>query len=209
MGLFSSRAPYPAMTERARQDRSTDELIGICRGVLADGSVNLQEARFLMDWLERHREFLGVYPFNALHQRIQGAMFDGVLDNEEERDLLDVLVRMVGGESHAAGSSASLSTALPFDVPPPEIIFPGQAFAVTGVFAFGQRKDVVEAIEHRGGMVKPSVSGKVRFLVIGEIGSRDWAHSCFGRKIEEAIALRGDGENLSIVSEALWQKSLG
>ncbi|MHA6204786.1 BRCT domain-containing protein [Dyella soli] len=196
------------MSDRARQDRCTDELIGICRGILADGTVNLQEARFLLDWLERHREFIGVYPFNVLYQRVQGAMFDGVLDSDEEKDLLDVLVRTVGGESHAAGSSASLSTALPFDNPPPEITFAGHVFAVTGVFSFGQRRDVVEAIQRRGGQVKPTVSKSVRFLVVGEIGSRDWTHSCFGRKIEEAMALRAEGQNLSIVSEELWSRSL-
>ncbi|WP_130617449.1 BRCT domain-containing protein [Dyella amyloliquefaciens] len=209
MGLFSFGAPIPKMTERARQDRCTDELIGICRGVIADGSVNVQEARFLLNWLERHREFLGIYPFDILHRRIQDAMFDGVLDSDEERDLLDVLSRTVGGESHAAGSSTSLSTALPFDVPPPVITFPGQVFAVTGIFTFGQRTAVVEAIQGRGGVVKPAMSKKVRFLVVGEIGSRDWNHSSFGRKIEEAVALRAGGENLSIVSEELWAKSLG
>lgn len=208
MGLFSFGAPSPKITERARQDRCTDELIGICRGVLADGNVNAQEARFLLDWLERHREFLGIYPFDILHRRVQDAMFDGVLDSEEERDLLDVLVRTVGGESHTAGSSTSLSTVLPFDVPPPEISFRGQVFAVTGIFAYGQRSAVVEAIQGRGGIVKPNVSKKVRFLVVGEIGSRDWEHSCFGRKIEEAIALRTGGENLSIVSEELWCRAL-
>lgn len=209
MGLFSFGAPFPKMTERARQDRCTDELIGICRGVLADGNVNVQEARFLLDWLERHREFLGIYPFDVLHRRIQDAMFDGVLDGDEERDLLDVLVRTVGGESHVAGSSNSLSTALPFDVPPPEITFRGQVFVVTGIFAYGRRTAVVDAIQGRGGIVKPAVSRKVRFLVVGEIGSRDWTHSSFGRKIEEAIGLRTGGENVSIVSEELWTKSLG
>ncbi|MBV8158238.1 MAG: BRCT domain-containing protein [Dyella sp.] len=209
MGLFSFGAAFPKITERARQDRCTDELIGICRGVIADGSVNVQEARFLLNWLERHREFLGTYPFDILHRRIQDAMFDGVLDSEEEKDLLDVLSRTVGGESHAAGSSTSLSTALPFDAPPPEITFRGQVFAVTGIFSYGQRSAVVDAIQGRGGIVKPTVSRKVRFLVVGEIGSRDWTHSSFGQKIEEAIALRRGGENLSIVSEELWARSLG
>jgi hypothetical protein len=210
MGIFSQGAPTPLIAEKARRDRTTDELIGLCRGILADGSVNISEARFLLDWLERHREFLGVFPFDVLHRRVYDALSDGVLSSDEESDLLDALSRTIGGESNAVpGSSASLTTALPFDDPLPAIIYPSEVFVVTGTFEYGPRKAVVDAIQSRGGLVKPAVSGRVRFLVVGEIGSRDWKHSSFGRKIEEAVELRSQGRPLSVLPEAHWRASLG
>lgn len=208
MGIFSQNAPSPLVAEKARRDRTTDELIGLCRGILADGNVNLSEARFLLDWLERHREFLGVFPFDVLYRRVSDALSDGVLDSDEEKDLLECLVQTVGGESAAPTSSASLSTALPFDDPLPRVIYPTMAFVVTGTFEYGSRKVVVDAIQSRGGLVKPAISGKVRFLVVGEIGSRDWKHSSFGRKIEEAVMLRSQGVPLAVLPEPHWRASL-
>jgi hypothetical protein len=43
------------------------------------------------------------------------------------------------------------------------------------------------------------------FLVIGTLGSRDWAHTSFGRKIEAAIRCRPP---LRIVSEKHWCSNL-
>lgn len=208
MGIFSHNAPMPLMTERVRRDRNTDELIGICRGILADGSVNSSEARFLLDWLERQREFLDIFPFDVLHQRVSDALADGVLDGDEERDLLEALVHTTGGESSVSGSSATLSTALPFDDPFPTITYPESIFVVTGTFEYGSRRVVVEAIQSNGGIVKAAVSRKIRFLIVGEIGSRDWKHSSFGRKIEEAVQLRSEGIGLCVLPEDYWRTTL-
>ncbi len=38
------------------QDRLIDELIGICRGVIADSVIGEREAIFLGQWIENHRE---------------------------------------------------------------------------------------------------------------------------------------------------------
>ncbi|HEY9512667.1 MAG TPA: BRCT domain-containing protein [Rhodanobacter sp.] len=208
MGIFSRGAPMPFMTEKARRDRNTDELIGICRGILADGGINISEAYFLLDWLERHRESLGVFPFDVLHRRVSDALTNGVLDSDEERDLLEALTGTVGGESATPGSSASLSTALPFDDPLPPVTYSESVFVVTGTFEYGSRKVVVEAIQSHGGIVRAAVSKTVRFLIVGEIGSRDWKHSSFGRKIEEAVALRSAGVGLCVLPERYWRTSL-
>jgi len=210
MGIFSQNAPSPLVAEKARRDRSTDELLGLCRGILADGNgnVNLSEAKFLLYWLERHHEFLSVFPFDSLYRRVGDALCDGVLDGDEERDLLECLVQTVGGETSAHGSATSLSTTLPFNDPLPAITYANTTFVVTGTFEFGCRRAVVDAIHERGGLVKPAISKKVQFLVVGEIGSRDWKHSSFGRKIEEAIDLRSSGVALAVLPESYWRHSL-
>lgn len=188
-------------------DRAADELIGLCRGILADGAVSEQEARFLEDWLSRHAEFADQYPFNLLFTRVREAMADGVLDEEEERDLLDCLVRLVGGEA-SQGRSRSLSTGLPYDDPPPPVVWAGQGFLVTGVFDLGPRAEVHRLIDARGGLVLKTATKAMRYLVVGSVGSADWAHSSYGRKIEKAVSMREQGAAVSIISEEHWRAAL-
>lgn len=196
---------------RQQRDRAADELVGLCRGVLADGAVSSQEARFLLDWCERNAHLAGDYPFKYLYRALHGALADGVLDSEEEADLLGTLTALVGGETHVQARNqviASLSTTLPLCRPAPRIEFSGRTFVVTGTFAYGARANVTKAIHDRGGEVKGTITKKVNYLVIGEIGSQAWKHSAWGRKIEQAVGLRDQGAALRIVSEPHWSTYL-
>ena len=44
-----------AFCQRMVTERQVDELIGMCKGILADGVLNAEEAQFLADWLETNR----------------------------------------------------------------------------------------------------------------------------------------------------------
>jgi hypothetical protein len=204
----TGEAPAAAITRSWRHRRSVDELIGICRGILADGAVNKSEAGFLLDWLERHREFEENFPFSTLYPRVRDAMRDGVLDLDEQRDLLEALSATVGGETVTPTGSNSLSTELPFDIPLPTILHAASLFVVTGVFTYGKRRDVCDAIESRGGIVRAAVSAQTDYVIVGEAGSRDWLHSSYGRKIQEAADFRQAGATISIVPERHWVASL-
>src|SRR5258708_2121395 len=104
-----------------------DELIGIVRGVLADGVLVVEEARFLIDWLNRNepvrRSFFGKKLYDALYR----ALADGVLDADEEDVLVGLLLSFIGGTPRG-GNDLSYSTTLPLDQPPPKIEFLGQSF---------------------------------------------------------------------------------
>src|SRR4051794_28425903 len=75
-----------------RLDRGMDELIGIVRGVLADGALVIQEARFLLDWLNRNepvrRDFFG----KCLYDSLRKALDDDELSAEEEDALIGILL---------------------------------------------------------------------------------------------------------------------
>jgi NAD-dependent DNA ligase len=205
----TDRAPLPSMTITRRTDRATNELVGLCRGLLADGHVSPQEAAFLKDWIERNAEFVGMYPFNRLYTQLTEILKDGFIDPDESADLHDTLVRFVGGEAlDDAGETASMSTTLPIDQPEPEISFTGAIFVVTGTFLHGQRTLVHQAIETRGGLTSGTPAKSTRYLVIGELGSRDWINSNAGRKIEKAVQLRDAGHPIAIITEAHWGRSL-
>ena len=48
-----------------------------------------------------------------------------------------------------------------------------------------------------------------KYLVIGDIGSKDWSHSSYGRKIEKAVEYRDTKDTgISIVCESHWAKFL-
>src|SRR5688572_4242681 len=63
--------------------RNMDELIGMCRMVLADGAIDNMEAQFLLDWIEKNYQAVQQWPGNVLYERITRAMSDGKIDPEE------------------------------------------------------------------------------------------------------------------------------
>ncbi|WP_316675801.1 hypothetical protein [uncultured Tolumonas sp.] len=57
--------------------------------------------------------------------------------------------------------------------------------------------------------VESGVTLRTNYLVIGDLVSRDWKFSAFGRKIEKAIEYRDNGKSdVAILSEQMWVESL-
>ncbi len=187
-------------------DRAIDELIGLCKGVIADNVVTQSEAEFLQQWISDNRQVSDAWPANMIYKRVREMLQDGVLDSAEQKELLELLKDLTGGE-HKAGSP-SLSSSLPLCDPPPAISFAGETFCLTGKFVSGSRQKCEEAVTSRGGKTTKSPTKSTRYLIIGEVGSRDWIHSTHGRKIEKAIDLRSEGHDISIVSESHWLNSV-
>ncbi len=189
-------------------DRATDELIGICRGVIADGAVNASEARFVLNWLDANPAAALRWPGDVLCDRLRHMLADDGLDADEIAELLGLLYDATGGDVPELASFSSFSTALPLCEPAPTLVFEGRTFCMTGTFTFGTRKDCHAAVETRGGRVQSAPSGKTHFLVIGDIGTEAWIHSTHGRKIEAAVELKRSGKPIAIVSESHWKASL-
>lgn len=201
------QAPDPIYRARAVGERQMDELIGICRGVLVDGAVSTMEASYLLKWLEANKNTAHRWPANVLYERLLRALNDQKLDGDEERDLIGILQGMIGAEVTKAVPIAH-STTLPLDQPAPQILFDGRVFCFTGQFACGSRQWCEQQVSARGGVAKASISKKVHYLVIGEMGSADWMHSAFGRKIESAVELKSTGHGIYVVGERHWHSAL-
>lgn len=187
--------------------RDANELTGLARGILADGAMNQTEAEFLLRWLEERPESVSIWPFNVLFQRFADALRDGHLDASEEKELIDTLMEFIGGGITDNGVSTATST-LPLCRPAPQVDFEESVFCLTGCFASGTRRECEQEIIVRGGFPKSSVTKKTRYLVIGNVGSTDWANTTYGRKIEKAVLLREDGSSISIISEKHWSDAL-
>lgn len=204
--LDADGQPRPGVNRYLRQDRSINELIGLARGVMADGALTVPEVDQLVRWLDANQDACAYFPANVLAQRLERILADRIIDGDEIAELEDVL-RELMGESNGHVIGRNMATTLPLDTPPPAIEFPGRTFCLTGKFAFGPRKVCEAAVVQRGARAIGSVTRAVDYLVIGTVGSRDWIHSSFGRKIEEAVALRDAGRyatGIRIVGEDHW-----
>ena len=197
--------PLNRAYNRARLlDRAIDELLGLCKGVVADGVVNEREAQFLLDWMRTNREGANQWPANILYRRLAEMLADRRLDDREQDQLLALLYEITGSGKPCEAYVANFSTSLPLTLPAPVIHFPQRHFCLTGKFVSGTRQQCEGAIVAKGGTVQKVPTGETDYLVIGTVGSTDWIRSTHGRKIEAAVVLQERGHSIAIVSEKHW-----
>lgn len=201
--------PYLRRLHEPRvRERSLDELLGLCKGCLADGVVNQLEAEFLFNWLKVNDNLRDEWPASVLWVRLNEYLEDGVLDENEREELLDVL-RQTAGDGERFGP-ASKSTALCFDDPLPSITFDTTRFCFTGQFAYGSRRECEMAVRSLGGDVLPNpvIKGGGCILVVGTLASREWKHGNFGTKIMKAMDYRDKGHPIHIIPEDHWANQI-
>ena len=185
--------------------RQIDELIGIARGVAADGTLNQAEIEFLQKWLAANASISDQPLVRTLYQRVNEILSDGVVDTDECADLLGTL-NSFSSRDFELGEVLK-STTLPFCDPAPTLTFVGRRYCFTGTFNCGQRKYCEQAVAERGGTCA-SLTQKTNILVVGLYATESWKHSTFGNKIVQACEWRDEGKPISIVSEQHWTAHL-
>lgn len=187
------------------QSRQVDELIGLARGLIADGLINQAEVEFLQSWLVANLSVSHQPLIATLYDRISNIVGDGLADVEECNDLFASLNAFTA--SDRVLGEASKSTTLPLCQPAPLVTFEAMNFCFTGTFGFGQRKHCEEAVITRGG-TSGSLTKATNYLVIGVYATESWKHSSFGNKILKAAEMRASGVPLSIIGEEHWSAHL-
>lgn len=182
--------------------RHIDELIGLARGLCADGGINQKEAEYLQSWLAASQAALQQPLILGLYRRIESMLYDGDFDAAEQTELYETLIAFTGdrielGETH-------LSTSLPLCLPAPNVDFIGKSFVFTGTFMIGQRRDCERLVLDRGGSCG-NLTKNTDYLVVGAYATESWKHSSMGNKILKACEMRDSGMPISIVSEAHWK----
>lgn len=188
---------------KQRVDRDLDELLGLSKGMLADGVINQTEAEFLHGWLQRNQDVTGHGPAQILYNRIVEMMEDRLLDRQEQEELFNLLQQFTGMVPDLEEVD-NVATTLPLDRPFPIVEVPDKTFCFTGRFVSGTRRECEGVVIDRGGLVHPRITAKVDYLVVGYFGSEDWVHTSHGRKIEAAMSVREKGCGIKIVSEDHW-----
>ena len=132
------------------QDRQIDTLIGLSKGLAADGKINQLEAEFLLSWLIQSRQASENPIIVNLLNKVSEMLEDGVLDKEESDELLKILHTITGDESEIG--ELAKTTSLPINSPIPPVTFKDMSFLFTGTCAFGTRKQCQEAVDIQGGI---------------------------------------------------------
>jgi NAD-dependent DNA ligase len=193
---------FTKFNRKSIDDRKIDTLIGISKGLVADGKVNQAEAEFLLTWLIQSRLNADNPVIINLLSRVESMLADGVLDPDESTELLSLLQKF-NGEPSEIGELAK-ATSLPIDQPQPPVTFKGMEFLFTGTCVYGTRKQCQAAIESLGGINSKSITKNLDYLILGTYVTDSWAHETYGRKIEKAMNYRGEGVPLAIITEEHW-----
>jgi hypothetical protein len=279
---------YFGFTTRSRLDKAVNSLVGLIEGIALDGAINQSEISFIHRWLDDNSEYSHRHPFNELIPVVKQAVSDGILSDDERKDILWLCEQLVSTEYydlttadlqrlHAIlGGIASdgiitvaelrglsdwliehehLKSCWPYDevdslittiladqkiddsehnllmdlfteytaildsrtiVRPklsdgsnlvglcavcPNIVFQDSKFCITGKSFKYSRDQFSDLIKRLGGEFVNSVSSLVNYLIIGADGNPCWAYACYGRKVEEAVALRKNGVRIALIHE--------
>jgi len=88
----------PAMEQPARKfeaSKSMAELVGLCRGLIADDKITTAEVMFLGSWLQ-DAGFIAEWPASETAQTLERILEDGVVRKEEKEELKRLIHRVVG-----------------------------------------------------------------------------------------------------------------
>ena len=193
---------FTKFNRKSIDDRQIDTLIGLSKGLTADGKVDQSEAEFLMNWLAQSRQTTDNPVIINLLEKVSSMLEDGILDDDESSELLGILHKITG-EPSELGELAK-ATSLPIDHPIAPITFPDMSFLFTGTCVFGTRKQCQDITATLGGLNAKGVTKSLNYLVLGTYVTDSWIHENYGRKIEKAMKYRDDGVPLVIVTEEHW-----
>ncbi len=184
--------------------RQVDELIGLARGLCADGVINDPEAEFLQSWLVANADASDQPILRDLLDRVSVMLRDGDFSTDERTELFELLEGLTGGRIELGETLKSSD--LPICTPKPDLRFQGVKYCFTGTFAFGERKRCEAAIQELGAQTG-SLTRQTQVLVIGAYATPSWKHSSMGNKIMKAVDMREQGlpiqslmKNIGVVS---------
>jgi hypothetical protein len=188
---------------RARQQA---ELSGILKGVACDNIITPNEAKFVYEWINVHRQVEDGVTYTELIEELKSLDLKTDRSFEDPKILqaiLNSIHRLVNGGFNIP-SPTDLTADIADEIEAREILFEERRFCFTGKLKFGPRSKAHEMTKLKKGHVAESVTNKLDYLVCGDLGSRDWSQSSFGEKIRHALCLRKSGGRLLIINEGIW-----
>jgi hypothetical protein len=211
--FVGSSAFYDAATS------SIQFLNGLVHGLMADRQLGDGEIQTLRFWLDSNDFLRGAYPFDELSSMVHVIMEDNIITEEERDSLLAFMsnlvefkdsYNLVESDFAELRSKYSISGICTYC---PEVEISDRLFCFTGESYRSTRAEIRAEVERLGGRFRTSVSKSTDYLVVGNAGNPCWAYSCYGRKIEEAMALRKAGAKIQIINEtdfwdAIWDSEV-
>ena len=191
--------------EQSRIERAFAEMMGVARGIIADGVVSSDEATRLARWTRENPEIATRWPANMLARRLESIVRDGRVDARERSHLEAVLGQLA---ENPGWMGFSLATDLPVDRPEPAVVFESKTFVFAGEMAYGPRRACEREVVELGGTCDPTVTRRTDYLVLGGLSASEWAQEGFGTQVNEVVQLRARGAHIAIISEEHWANAL-
>lgn len=176
-------------------------LTGIVKGITIDNEINFKELTYLDQWMEENEYLKNTWPYDELYNLTTSIIQDKIITNEEHQALINFCNALVGEKEGNSNSTLISSLKTGFYQIDPIITVQENTFCITGNSKKYKRREIAEKIELYGGYVVDKVSSKLNYLVVCDEKNSCWAFTCYGRKIEEAIKHRKQGNRLVIVHE--------
>ena len=180
---------------------------GLIHGIMADGEITDGEIHMLNKWMQTNDYLSGCYPFDEIESLVMTILSDGKISEDERNMLKAYLSNFIDmrtsynlnepdmnklKEKYSIGGICAICQEIDFD---------DNMFCFTGQSSKAKRNEIANIIESHGGKFGNNITNKTRYLIVGNEGNPCWAFSCYGRKIEEAIERRKNGQTLTIVNE--------
>ena len=197
-----------AMAMAKRQNNKAIELLlGMVTGIVADEHLHDMEIKLLKSWLAENEYAASVWPGSIIAQRIEHVLADGIISEEERAHLLATLQPLAAIDFAGTGCAAPQVADLPLQ-DDDHVDLRDTHICMTGEFIFGTRASCEKLSVAHGAIPVGNLSRKVSFLVVGTNVSPQWAHTSYGRKIEQAMEMRQSGHPIRIISERRWTEVL-
>ncbi len=196
--ILASHLPEFRRVHAVAADPSLTEMLNLCHGILADGTVTNTEAGQLRDWLHAHPHVATVWPGNVLTRRLAEIFHDGEVTAAERADL-KLLLDHVTADRPEPQAVVAADPDSPFDKPPPHIGFHGRSFCFAGQFVFGTLERCHHAVTVRHGTFHFEPVWDTHYLIVGALDPGQ-------PLITKTRKLKKLGSHCKIVAEEHWTK---
>lgn len=196
-----------ALHAQRRVEQGLAEMLGLVRGVAADGLVSADEATRLSEWTRANPEVACRWPANLLARRLERIFADGRLE-ARERERLSAMLSQLAENSTGLALGFPLATDLPITRPEPEVTFEGQTFVFAGQMAYGPTHQCEREVVELGGTCERAVNRRTDYVVIGSLAAGDWTQADFGTLVDEVVQYRARGVRIAVVTEEHWAEAL-
>lgn len=185
--------------------RELQHLQGMLHGLLADRKIVHGELNELVNWMDANQHLRGLFPMTEIESVVMSVLTDGTISNDEHEYLRQFFEQFIQPSPNYVAQRLkegykpmTFSGICAID---PLIEFAGRSFCFTGIAKSHTRIQLSEIVETRRGVVRTGVAEDLDYLVVCENGNPCWAFSCYGRKVEKAMAYRKAGSRVLLLKE--------
>lgn len=108
MSRTSEIEEYRSFTKPAELHKAINILQGMVTGISSDGHIDESESNELINWCELHAHLRDRHPFSEILPKIDAALEDGVIDEDERADILWLCNNILDSEKYYDLTTSSI-----------------------------------------------------------------------------------------------------